>query len=83
MEGSADLWNYWFFIRKTILFETLKGLKLRPMLRSMLELSWSSSWSRCWSHVGRFLEAKLEPRWLQVGSKTVQDGVQGDAKNSL
>ena len=25
----------------------------------------------------------MEPIWLQVGSKTVQDGVQDDAKNSL
>ena len=51
--------------------EVYVGAKLELILGPMLE--------PCWEVFG----GQVEPRWLQVGSKTVQDGVQGDAKNSL
>ena len=67
---TPGLWNYLFFPRKTILFETLRGLKLG----SMLDLVLGGVLEASWSDLGRFFGGQDGAKLAQDGGKTAQDG---------
>ena len=75
-----------FFIGFSLVFSLFwarEGLQVGPQLRAKLEVVLGGVLDRCWEVFGRPRWRQEGPRWLPVGPKTAQDGLQDDAKNDL